>query len=101
MKKVCLPAMVILLLVMMIGCAAGPNQMEGSPDEEGEMAGFWQGLWHGFITPIAFIISLFSDNVHMYDVHNNGNWYNFGFVLGAMIIFGSSGGGAGRRSRRS
>ena len=53
--------------------------------------GFWYGLWHGFITPFSFIISLFMDDVAVYAVNNNGNWYNFGFVLGAMIIFGGSG----------
>jgi hypothetical protein len=23
-------------------------------------------------------------------VHNNGNWYNFGFVLGAVFLIGGS-----------
>jgi hypothetical protein len=49
-----------------------------------------------------FIISLFNDSVGIYEMHNNGGWYNFGFLLGASIIFGGSGGGAcrGRRRRR-
>jgi hypothetical protein len=63
------------------------------------VAGFLPGLWHGLISPITFVISLFSDNVTMYDVHNNGGWYNFGFLLGAMITFGGSGGGASRSKR--
>lgn len=54
----------------------------------GDVAGFWMGLWHGIIAPIAFFISLFTDNVNIYDVHNSGNWYDFGFVLGAGILFG-------------
>ena len=41
------------------------------------------GLWHGFISPVTFVISIFSRNVRLYEVHNNGTWYNFGFVLGA------------------
>jgi hypothetical protein len=37
----------------------------------------------------------------MYEVHNTGNWYNFGFLLGMMIILGGgSGGAAARRNRR-
>ena len=47
------------------------------------VAGFWTGLWHGMICPIAFFISLFNREVSMYEVHNNGNWYNFGFLIGA------------------
>jgi len=39
----------------------------------GSVAGFWLGLWHGLIAPITFVISLFSDNVNFYEVHNNGN----------------------------
>ena len=50
--------------------------------------GFWAGLWHGLIAPISFIASLFTDNIAMYAVNNNGGWYNFGFVLGAGILFG-------------
>jgi hypothetical protein len=69
--------------------------MADSPDPEGEVAGFWQGLWHGIISPITFIVSLFNDNISIYEVHNNGGWYNFGFLFGATIIFG----GGGNRSR--
>jgi len=43
-------------------------------------------------------MSLFTDNVNLYEVHNDGNWYDFGFVLGAGMHFG--GGGLGARRRR-
>jgi hypothetical protein len=87
-------------LVTLAGCAAGPNELAGTQDEEGEVAGFWKGLWHGFITPFTFIVSLFSKKVHMYEVHNNGAWYNLGYLLGAAAILGGGGGGAASRSRR-
>jgi hypothetical protein len=45
--------------------------------------GFWYGLWHGLILPIAWIISLFDSEVAIYSVYNNDGWYDFGFVLGA------------------
>jgi hypothetical protein len=35
----------------------------------------------------------------VYEIHNNGNWYNCGFVLGAGVLLG--GGGAGSRGRKS
>lgn len=79
------------LTLMLVGCAAGPNPVAHTPAADGTVAGFWLGLWHGIICPFTFIISLFSNNVHMYQVHNNGGWYNFGFVLGAGILFGGSG----------
>ncbi len=78
----------LVLSLMLAACVAGPNPAEDTPDEDGQVAGFWQGLWHGIILPITFIISLFSENVHFYEVHNNGGWYNFGFVLGAGILAG-------------
>lgn len=86
-----------LVLVLVLGaCAAGVNPEVGVSPSDGTVAGFWLGLWHGIIAPVTFVISLFNDSVNLYEVHNNGNWYDFGFVLGAGILFG--GGAAGRRS---
>jgi len=96
MKRMLLLGMLILALVVVAGCAAGPNELARSPREGGKVAGFWQGLWHGFISPFTFVASLFTDNVSIYEVHNNGGWYNFGFLLGAATILGGSGGGAAR-----
>lgn len=81
-------------------CTAGPNQLEDTPDEKGDVAGFWAGLWHGLISPIAFVISLFSDRVAVFDVHNNGAWYRLGFLLGVSVTFGGSGGGAASTRRK-
>ncbi|MEM7371608.1 MAG: hypothetical protein AAF587_23540 [Bacteroidota bacterium] len=67
---------------------------------EAAPSGFWMGVWHGIIAPVTFIISLFSDTIQMYDINNNGGWYDFGFVLGAGILFGGSGSKAKRRRRR-
>jgi len=55
-----------------------------------EPYGFWSGLWHGIIAPITFFISLFFEEVAIYAVNNTGSWYDFGFVLGAGILFGGS-----------
>ena len=54
-----------------------------------EARGFLYGILHGFLAPLTFIISLFSEGVTMYEVNNNGGWYDFGFLLG---IGGFSGG---------
>jgi hypothetical protein len=84
-----------LLVLVLAACAAGANPQVGVAAEGGEAAGFWLGLWHGFISPVTFIVSLFNEEVSLYEVHNDGNWYDFGFVLGAGILFG--GGFFGRR----
>ena len=92
---------ILLLLVIFTGCAPGPNSMADVPNDEGEVAGFWRGLWHGFASPVMFIISLFNESVEVYEVHNNGGWYTFGFLMGASAILGGSSGGAtSRRCRR-
>ena len=44
--------------------------------------GFWYGLWHGMILPLAWLVSLFNSDVTIYATYNNGGWYIFGFVLG-------------------
>ena len=49
--------------------------------------GFWLGLWHGFIFPVAWIVSLFADKVAVYAVPNSGGWYDFGYFLG-IVVFG-------------
>jgi len=96
-KKTVVLLVIFLSIIFLVSCAPGPNQLVDTPDTAGESAGFWQGLWHGIIAPVTFIISLFSDSVHVYEVHNSGGWYNFGFLFGAMIIFGGGGNKAGRR----
>lgn len=76
----------LALIFLLVSCLPGPNTMEKSPSPKGKVAGFWKGLWHGLLSPVTFIISLFTKNVRFYEVHNNGNWYNFGFVLGAGLF---------------
>lgn len=88
-----------VMIVLLVGCAAGPNPMTGVADDDGEVAGFWMGIWHGLIAPVTFVVSLFNRSVSVYEIHNNGGWYNVGFLFGMMTIFGGSGGGAARSRR--
>jgi hypothetical protein len=97
MKVVLIAALLVLTLVTLAGCVAGPNAMVNTPNEDGRVAGFWQGLWHGIIAPVTFVISLFSDKVHVFETHNNGNWYVFGFLLGLTAVWGGGGSAASRR----
>jgi len=88
-----------LFLVLLTACAAGPNPNVGVAVDNGAVAGFWMGLWHGFIFPFTFLISLFNKEVGVYELHNSGGWYNFGYLIGLSIIFGGGGRSAARRRR--
>ncbi len=99
MKRAVTIGLLVVALVALAGCVAGPDPLVNTPDEGGRVAGFWLGLWHGIIAPVTFIISLFSDKVHVFEVHNNGNWYVFGFLLGLALVWGGGGGRAARRRR--
>lgn len=56
--------------------------------------GFLLGLWHGFIFPVAWVISLFMPEVSVYAVPNDGGWYDFGFFIGVVFL------GVGARSSK-
>ena len=71
---------------------AGANELVNTENQDGNVAGFWKGFWHGLIMPFTFFMSLFKENVGIYESHNNGNWYNFGFLLGLMIVLGGNSG---------
>jgi hypothetical protein len=89
----------VLLVLVLAGCAAGPNPEVGAAGDDSVVAGFWLGLWHGLILPVTFIISLFTDGVTIYEVHNSGNWYDFGYALGLGASVGGGPFGASRRRR--
>jgi hypothetical protein len=77
-----LVATALVLALFLAGCAAGNERFSIKP------AGFLVGLWHGAISVVTFVISLFNDKVHMYETRNVGKGYDAGFLLGALIIWG-------------
>ncbi len=94
-KKYALILGLVVFLIFSMSCAPGNVRFEE------KAAGFWAGLWHGLILVITFIISLFTDSVKMYEINNAGNWYNFGFLIGAMIALGGGGHGSRRKYKKS
>ncbi len=93
----------VLAAVVLASCAAGPNLAVGVGGPVS--AGFWLGVWHGVISPVTFVVSLFNDSVNIYEVHNNGNWYDFGFMIGISMVFSGTASSrrpaSSRRSRRA
>jgi hypothetical protein len=100
MKRVAMVVLFVVLVFGLAGCAAGTNPLVATTDAQGLVAGFWRGLWHGVIAPISFLVSLFSADVRVYEVHNSGAWYDFGFVLGLTSMHGGGHAARSRRSRR-
>jgi hypothetical protein len=78
--------------LLLVSCATQP------PPTAPHLPGFLHGLLHGFLIVFSFVGSLFT-HVRIYAYPNSGGWYDFGFLLGAMMFLGG-GGGAGARKRR-
>jgi hypothetical protein len=74
---------IILPALLLSACAA----TQAPAAVETAAPGFGLGLWHGFIFPVAWIVSLFVSDVAIYAVPNNGGWYDFGYFLG-IVVFG-------------
>ena len=106
MKNVLVSSLFVLSLVFIAGCspgssvevttpsatmqlaAPGPNPMINQPDTQGRIARAGAGLWHGIIAPATLIVSFFNSDVRMYEVHNAGSEYDFGFFVGfALVMF--------------
>jgi hypothetical protein len=49
-------------------------------------AGFPSGVLHGIISPFMLVSSLFMPAVRMYATNNAGPLYDFGFMLGILIL---------------
>lgn len=84
-KKISVLLLLMVVFIFFSGCAESIDVNTCLPDK---IYGFWHGLWHGCISLITFIISLFDEDVSMYAVNNNGGWYNFGFLIGVIAIYG-------------
>lgn len=82
MSKASFP--LLLLGLLALTCLAACADTEPiQPCLTGHQYGFFSGLFHGFITPLSFIGSLFKDDVSIYAVNNSGGWYDLGFLLGS------------------
>ena len=75
----------IPFLLLLTSCTAGDVQFT-----QDNPAGFWYGLWHGVIAIIGLIVHIFNENVAVYEINNTGGWYDFGFLLGVILIWGGS-----------
>lgn len=75
-------ALLIPLALILTACVATEAPSAVQP----AAPGFWLGVWHGFAFPVTFILSLFTDQVAIYAVPNNGHWYDFGYFVGVCFL---------------
>lgn len=88
-------ARALLLIVAtfaLSACAA--TQSDAAVTQAADTPGFLLGVWHGFIFPVAWVVSLFMSDVAIYAVPNNGGWYDFGYFVGIVFL------GVGARKSR-
>jgi len=82
-KHVFLALMLIFVCMSVSGCVPGDGT-----NSAGHLAGIFSGIWHGWIAPFSLIYSLFDDKVSIYEVYNNGFWYDLGFYMAIISGFG-------------
>ncbi len=82
-KLLLICALAVLILFIMTGCVPG----DGTYTKD-DPAGFFWGVWHGWIAPVSLIIGLFDHNIRVYETVNTGWWYDFGFYIAVISGFG-------------
>jgi len=73
----------IATLLLLTACAPGMN--DHRPERP---AGFFWGIWHGWIAPFSLIYSIFVPQANIYEVNNTGFFYDLGFYLAIVGGFG-------------
>ena len=78
-------ALALLACGALLLCGCFPGGGSSTPQEP---AGFFTGVWHGWIAPISLIVGIFKDDVRIYEIHNSGWWYDFGYYIAVIAGFG-------------
>lgn len=83
-KKLLLLGMFLAVSVFILtGCIPG----DGAATAD-HPAGFFSGVWHGWIAPVSLIAGIFKRSIRVYEVMNTGWWYDFGFYMAIISGFG-------------
>lgn len=94
-RRVTLPVVAIGLSLVLAACAPGTDTFAD------DQAGFFSGIWHGWIAPISILLHfLVDDAIRIYETNNTGIWYDVGFYMAIISGFGSLGLSRGAQRRR-
>ncbi|KAF0150830.1 MAG: hypothetical protein FD143_2507 [Ignavibacteria bacterium] len=74
---------VISFVFLLTACMPGGGEYSTK-----NFAGFFTGIWHGWIAPISLIMGLFNPELRVYEINNTGWWYDFGFYIAIISGFG-------------
>lgn len=85
-----LAILLIFVALLSTGCLPQRAEILQRP------AGFFRGIWHGWLAPLSLLIGLFDKKTTIYQVYNVGWWYDFGYY---MAVIGGFGGITLSRSR--
>lgn len=83
-KRILLLLCIAVMLALLAGCAPGDGTYTSA-----KPAGFFWGVWHGWIAPVSLILGLFGKGIRIYEPVNTGWWYDFGFYIAIISGFGS------------
>lgn len=73
----------VISVLFITSCVPG-----GGANSLDDPAGFFTGIWHGWIAPISLIMALFNPEIRIYEIQNTGWWYDFGFYMAIISGFG-------------
>lgn len=82
-KLILLCILLIVIALLFTGCLPGDGTYTAA-----KPAGFFWGIWHGWIAPISLIMGLFRENIRVYEIVNTGWLYDFGFYIAIISGFG-------------
>lgn len=77
-----------VLLLVLINFALQACMPGSGYSSENNPAGFFTGVWHGWIAPISLIVGFFESEVRIYEIYNTGWWYDLGFYASIISGFG-------------
>lgn len=73
----------IVMLILLSGCMANVTaEFVERP------AGFFFGIWHGWLAPLSLILKIFNPAHSIYEIHNTGLGYEIGFYMAIISGFG-------------
>ena len=82
-KRFIFTVICLLIILGLSACMPNPIATVGQTP-----AGFFMGVWHGWIAPFSLIAGFFNDTTRVYDPNNTGWWYDFGFYMAVISGFG-------------
>lgn len=79
-KTIALCLLIVSILFVFTGCIPGDGTYTSD-----NPAGFFWGIWHGWIAPISLIVGFFKDNIGIYETMNTRWFYDLGFYIAIIV----------------